>query len=178
MGMPEQVIEATLKVIEEGGVKDVTVRKVADQLGRSTTVVTHYFPTREALLEAALTESFSRSRDQALLFIQGSKDELWAFMNWSVSAEHRRVWLQLVTAYLAGLDPQISKQIDEFIDWWDDQLLTLLKGRVAPGRSAQELCDIIGVVVEGILLSSDRELSSGLKAEQIIKATISPLLKA
>jgi hypothetical protein len=49
---------------------------------------------------------------------------------------------------------------------------------VAPGRSAQELCDIIGVVVEGILLSSDRDLASGLKAEQIIKATISPLLKA
>jgi hypothetical protein len=110
--------------------------------------------------------------------MQGSKDELWAFMNWSVSAEHRRVWLQLVTAYLAGLDPQISKQIDEFIDWWDDQILKLLKGRVAPGRSAQELCDIIGVVVEGILLSSDRDLASGLKAEQIIKATISPLLKA
>ena len=41
MGMPEQVIEATLKVIELGGVKEVTVRRVAEELGRSTTVITH-----------------------------------------------------------------------------------------------------------------------------------------
>jgi DNA-binding transcriptional regulator YbjK len=41
MGMPEQVIEATLRVIESGGLKDVTVRRVADEIGRSTTVVTN-----------------------------------------------------------------------------------------------------------------------------------------
>ena len=177
MGMPEQVIEATLKVIEEGGIKDVTVRKVADAIGRSTTVITHYFPTREHLLEAALTKSFAQSKEQAMQFIQDSDDKLWAFMNWSVSAQHRRVWLQLVAAYLAGLDPHVSGQIDEFVDWWDEQLLKLLEGRVAPGRTNQELCDIIGVVVEGILLSSGRELASGLSPEQILRATISPLLR-
>ena len=177
MGMPEQVIEATIRVIEVGGVKEVTVRKVAEELGRSTTVVTHYFPTREDLLDAALNKSFAQSREQAMVFIRDSKDGLWAFLNWSISAEHRRVWLQLVAAYLAGLDPHVSKQIDEFIDWWDDQLLQLLKGRVAPGRSTQELCDIIGVVVEGILLSSDRELRSGMGSEALLRATISPLLK-
>jgi AcrR family transcriptional regulator len=178
MGMPEQVIEATLKVIEVGGVKEVTVRRVAEELGRSTTVITHYFPTREDLLDAALTQSFAQSKEQALLFMQGSKDGLWAFMLWSVSAEHRKVWLQLVAAYLAGLDPHVSKQIDEFIDWWDGQLLKLLKGRVAPGRTSQEVCDAIGVVVEGILLSSDRDLASCMNPEQLLRTIISPLLKA
>ena len=178
MGMPEQVIEATLRVIEEGGVKDVTVRKVAEELGRSTTVITHYFPTREDLLDATLERSFTQSKEQALRFMQDGEDQLWAFMNWSVSAEHRRVWLQLVAAYLAGLDPHVSKQIDEFIAWWDDQLLELLRGRVAPGRTSQELCDIIGVVVEGILLSSDRDLVSGLSSENLLKAIISPQIRA
>jgi AcrR family transcriptional regulator len=177
MGMPEQVIEATLKVIEEGGIKDVTVRKVAEEIGRSTTVITHYFPTREHLLEAALTKSFAQSQAQAMQFIQDSDDKLWAFMNWSVSAQHRKVWLQLVAAYLAGLDPHVSRQVDEFVDWWDEQLLKLLEGRVAPGRTSQELCDIIGIVVEGILLSSGREMASGLNPEQILRATISPLLR-
>ena len=177
MGMPEQVIEATLRVIEVGGVKEVTVRKVAEELGRSTTVITHYFPTREDLLDAALKQSFAQSKGQAMISIRDSQDGLWAFLNWSVNAEHRRVWLQLVAAYLAGLDPHVSKQIDEFIDWWDDQLLQLLKGRVASGRNTQELCDIIGVVVEGILLSSDRELASGMNSEALLRATISPLLK-
>ncbi|MEY5146746.1 MAG: hypothetical protein RL224_1060, partial [Actinomycetota bacterium] len=35
MGMPDQVIDATLRVIEEGSVKEVTVRRVAQELGRS-----------------------------------------------------------------------------------------------------------------------------------------------
>lgn len=178
MGMPELVIEATLRVIEVGGVKEVTVRKVAEELGRSTTVITHYFPTREDLLDAALNQSFAQSKEQAMLFMKDSKDELWAFMNWSVSAKHRRVWLQLVAAYLAGLDPHVSKQIDDFINWWDKQLLRLLKGRVAPGRTTQELCDMIGVVVEGILLSSDRDLASEMNSEALLRAIISPLLKA
>jgi AcrR family transcriptional regulator len=178
MGMPEQVIEATLRVIEVGGVKEVTVRKVAEELGRSTTVITHYFPTREDLLNSALTQSFTQSKEQALLFMQGSKDELWAFLLWSVSAEHRKVWLQLVAAYLAGLDPHVSKQIDDFVDWWDSQLLKLLKGRIAQGRTSQEVCDAIGVVVEGILLSSGRELASGMSSEQLLKTIISPLLKS
>jgi AcrR family transcriptional regulator len=177
MSMPEQVIEATLRIIEEGGIKDVTVRKVAEEIGRSTTVVTHYFPTREHLLDAALTKSFVQSKEQALLFIQGSEDKLWAFMVWSVSTQHRRVWLQLVAAHLGGLDPHVARQVDEFIDWWDEQLLKLLDGRVAPGRTSQELCDIIGVVVEGILLSSDRDLASGLNSEQLLNALISPLLR-
>ncbi|MFN5059092.1 MAG: TetR/AcrR family transcriptional regulator [Chloroflexota bacterium] len=177
MGMPEQVIEATLKVIEECGVKDVTVRKVAEELGRSTTVVTHYFPTREHLLEAALAKSFAQSKAQALLFIQGSDDQLWAFIKWSVSTEVRKVWIQLVVAHLAGLDPHVSKQIDEFIDWWEYQLLKLLEGRVVPGRTSQEVCDIIGVVVEGILLSENREFASGLNSEQLLRATIAPLLR-
>lgn len=176
MGMPEQVVEATLMVIEDGGVKDVTVRKVAETLGRSTTVVTHYFPTREDLLEAALTHSFAQSKEEALLFINSGGDDLWAFLNWSVSTQHRKVWLQLVVADLAGLDPQISQQIDEFIDWWDKRLLELLKDRVAPGRTRKELCDIIGVIVEGILLSSDREFASGLTAEDLLSVTISPFL--
>ena len=178
MGMPEHVIEATLRIIETGGIKDVTVRRVAVEIGRSTTVVTHYFPSREHLLEAALTTSFAQSKLQAMQFMQGSDDTLWAFLDWSVSAQHRKVWLQLVAAYLAGLDPHVATLVDEFIDWWEDQLVTLLDDRVVPGRTHQELCDIIGVVVEGILLSSDRKLASGMNAEQLLRATISPLLKS
>jgi len=88
------------------------------------------------------------------------------------------VWLQLVAAYLAGLDPHVATQVDEFVDWWEEQLLKLLDGRVVQGRTLQELCDIIGVVVEGILLSSDRKMTSGLTAEQLLRATISPLLRS
>lgn len=177
MEMPEQVIRATLRVIQEGGVKDVTVRKVAEQLGRSTTVITHYFSTRDELLDAALTATLAQSREEAVAVMQSSEDPLWAFLNWSVSGQHHAVWLELVAAYAANLDPQVTKQVDEFLAWWDGQVEKLLEGRVVAGLTSKELCDIIGVVVEGILLSSNREFASGLQPEELLKITITPLLK-
>ena len=177
MEMPEQVIQATLRVIQECGVKDVTVRKVAEQLGRSTTVITHYFSTRDELLRAALTATLTQSRREAVALMQSSEDPLWTFLDWSVSGKNHAVWLELVAAYAANLDPQVTKQVDEFLTWWDEQTEELLKGRVAAGLTSKELCDIIGVIVEGILFSSNREFASGLKPQEVLRLTITPLLK-
>jgi AcrR family transcriptional regulator len=176
MGMPEQVIEATLRVIESGGLKDVTVRRVADEIGRSTTVVTHYFPTREDLLVSALGSSFAHTKAEANQAMEESDDPLWAFLNWSVSVHHRGVWLELMAASVAGIEASVSRQVDEILEWWDAQLLELLEGRIAPGRTPQEVCDIMGIVVDGILFASNRDLPSRLNAEDLLSATILHLL--
>ena len=176
MEMPGQVIQATLRVIEEGGVKDVTVRKVAEQLGRSTTVITHYFSTRDDLIDAAVTATLAQSREEAVALMQSSEDPLWTFLDWSVSGKNHAIWLELVAAYAADLDRQVTKQVDEFLTWWDEQIEELLKGRVTAGLTTKELCDIIGVVVEGILFASNREFASGLTPQELLRLTISPLL--
>lgn len=176
MGIPEAVIDATLKVIQERGVKVVTVRRVADAIGRSTTVVTHYFRTRADLLRAALDCSFAESRAEALHVISESDDQLWAFLEWSVSNQHRGVWVELVTAYVAGIDAVVSERVDEFLEWWDAQLMELLEDRVAEGRSERQVCDVIGIIVDGVIFSCNRPVASGLSADAILRIAIAPLL--
>ena len=56
-------------------------------------------------------------------------------------------------------------------------LETLLVGKVKKGRSLAEASDIIGVVVEGLLLMNGREMSSRLTQSQILRIAIQPILK-
>jgi len=59
------IAEATLRVAARAGIRGVTIRAVAEELGASTSVVTHYVPTRAQLLANAI-ERFSAWRKKEL----------------------------------------------------------------------------------------------------------------
>ncbi|WP_111497045.1 MULTISPECIES: transcriptional regulator BetI [Marinobacter] len=50
----QQLIDATLKVIEENGFQGTTVGKIAKASGMSVGIVSHYFGGKQGLLEAAM----------------------------------------------------------------------------------------------------------------------------
>lgn len=52
----EDLVRATLVVLEHNGVDGLTVRAVAEQLGISSPAVYHYFPGREALIDRLCEE--------------------------------------------------------------------------------------------------------------------------
>ena len=69
-----QLIEATIDVIYRDGLSRLTLAKVAQQAGLSTSIVNFYFKTKEQLLletlnavsqeyEAAVDQAFARSSD-------------------------------------------------------------------------------------------------------------------
>ena len=45
MSVRDEVKEATIRVIAAEGVPAVTIRRVAREVGRSTSAITHYFST-------------------------------------------------------------------------------------------------------------------------------------
>ncbi|MFD8627909.1 TetR/AcrR family transcriptional regulator [Streptomyces hygroscopicus] len=48
------IATASLQALSEGGLSELTLRKIARRMGGSITLITHYFPNREALLKAVL----------------------------------------------------------------------------------------------------------------------------
>jgi AcrR family transcriptional regulator len=54
----EAVARAARAVIAREGLDGASVRRVADELGSSTTAVTHYFTSREELLAAAIGDAY------------------------------------------------------------------------------------------------------------------------
>lgn len=172
----DRVIVATLNVIRRDGIKAVTIRRVAEQLGHSTTVVTHYFKNRQELIQETLRRAFDETRAEAEAAVQGADDQLWAFLDWAISPEHAELWETLMAAHVTGVDEEVSKQVESLLNWWDAKFQALVSGRAAPGYTPAQLCDIAGTVVEGILLSPSGGAVSGISGKQILRATLSSLV--
>lgn len=64
-----QILEVARRLFTEGGYGEMTMRRIAEQMGISLSNVQHYFPSREALLQALL-ESVMNSYDPAFAEIQ------------------------------------------------------------------------------------------------------------
>jgi AcrR family transcriptional regulator len=173
----DQVQEATLKVIAVEGVNAVTIRRVAKELNRSTTVITHYYANRDELLRESVSSALIERLKEAEAVIANSKDPLWAFLEWSIQDAHQEVWHALLASSFAGLEPEVVRLVKEFEDWWTQALENLLRGRTKKGRPVAQATDIIGVIVEGMLLINGREMRSKMTQSQLMRAAIEPLLK-
>ncbi len=58
-----RILDAACDLIAEEGIDDVRIARVAQRAGASSSLVHHYFSTREELLEQALIHSFERAGD-------------------------------------------------------------------------------------------------------------------
>lgn len=57
----EAILEATVQVVAESGLRGLTFRAVGSRAGVNNTLIAHYFGNREALIEAALEWTVDRS---------------------------------------------------------------------------------------------------------------------
>jgi AcrR family transcriptional regulator len=60
----DRILEAACELIAEDGIDEVRIARVAQRAGASTSLVHHYFSTREELLEQALVHSFEQAGDE------------------------------------------------------------------------------------------------------------------
>ena len=59
----DRILEAACELIAADGIDEVRIARVAQRAGASTSLVHHYFSTREELLEQALVHSFEQAGD-------------------------------------------------------------------------------------------------------------------
>jgi AcrR family transcriptional regulator len=59
-----RILEAACELIASDGIEEVRIARVAQRAGASTSLVHHYFSTREELLEQALIHSFERAGEE------------------------------------------------------------------------------------------------------------------
>lgn len=176
MSVRDEVKVATLRVIATEGVQAVTIRRVAREVGRSTTAITHYFADRDQLLGEAVSESFAELQAQLESKLAESDDPVWAFLDWSIEADPGGVWIALVAATAAGIEPVVSEHVRVFEQWWDDRLIQLIADQSAPDPRFREVADAIGVVVDGMLLARDVPCSDASYRRRLLRMLVGPLL--
>ncbi|MEU5105233.1 TetR/AcrR family transcriptional regulator [Streptomyces sp. NPDC021354] len=105
------VSEAVWKVMATRGFAGLTLRAVAAELGATTGLLTHYFPTKHALVEYALDlleqRTISRPRRQAGKGLAALRDALLDILPLTPeAADSNRIWVSSWDAALS--DPALS----------------------------------------------------------------------
>jgi DNA-binding transcriptional regulator YbjK len=149
-----QIVEATLRVIETGGVAAVRHRAVAAAAGVPLAATTYYFATLDDLLIAALTEASRRSADTVRAWAGGL-----------VAGEDLATALSELVARLAG--PERRATIAEYelclaamrrpallpmAEQWIELLVEVVRPHMADDLSARVLVGAFdGLLIEALL---------------------------
>jgi AcrR family transcriptional regulator len=176
MTVRDDVKEATLRVIATEGVPAVTIRRVAREVGRSTSAITHYFADRDELLREAVSETLTERQEQIEAMLLTAEDPLVTFLEWSIEADPHGVWGAIVAASRVGIEPEITDRAWAFDQWWCDRLVHLLEGRCAQDIDPQEAADAIGAVVEGLILSVEASSQDTARRQRLLRLLVEPLL--
>lgn len=120
--MRTKMIDATIKMMEDGGEAAVRVAKIAEIIGVTEPLVYHHFKNRAALVTAAYTEWYQRCQDlevpvEQLLAMVNNQDEyeraLRASLTWSYKSARiaaRRVRLSVIGA--AQTNPELAEEVN------------------------------------------------------------------
>ncbi|SEK48805.1 TetR/AcrR family transcriptional regulator [Streptacidiphilus jiangxiensis] len=151
-----QIAEATSQVARERGVRAVTIRAVAQQLGGSTAMITNYLPSRAALMANALRHAereWSVETEELLSGLTGL-DRLLALSQWMCTTERDDdVMRRLVTEIVSESEASdagvlVRKLAREHRDTLGE--LTAQAGMADPEAAA----DVLHLIFRGYWLST------------------------
>jgi AcrR family transcriptional regulator len=152
-----QILVATRQVLAEKGPGGLSFRNVAAAMGGSTTVVTHYYPSRQMLLDA-LVDGMVDWQDDLDELQAGTTDQrqrLRLFLQWMVPADDEGLLEETVRLNLIG-EHGSRLRTEHVFNAWDarvrDLLAQHLDGIVEPDR-LPAIVDVLRSVSNGITLS-------------------------
>ena len=171
-----EIQAATLRVIARYGVSGVTVRRVASELGSSTSVITHFTRDKDDLLARAVATGIKDFQLEVQRLIADSEDPLWAVLHCSLNAEATGVWPALVLATVTDVPASLTRILREFDAWWTDIITQLVSDRSIEGISERDAADAMGVVVDGLILTAASTNWTPQHQWFLAKTLIQPLL--
>lgn len=157
----------------------VTIRRVAAEAGASTSVVTHYVPSRDELIRSVVSREVTARQDEMERAVQGLRGAagLRAVVEWAVlgpADDAHRFWLAVVVG--AQSDHVLRAELDGFNLWWS-ALLNDLVAQMEPVPAAPDLLvDAVDVVVDGMIVVGfdGRESWSVQRRRRVLDALLAP----
>jgi|SRR5579875_3861434 len=153
-----QIVEATLEILADRGPRGLTFRAVAAKLGGSSTLITHYFGTRQALLDA-IVETMSdwpSELDELEMDIDDDGERLRRFLIWMIpSTEHSRMQ-ERGRINLLG-EPDAKLRTRHIFASWDAEARELFRRHLrslVPPEELELKVDVLRTLTNGLTLST------------------------
>ncbi|WP_043628952.1 TetR/AcrR family transcriptional regulator [Nonomuraea candida] len=151
------IAQATLDIVAADGIDGVSIRAVAKRIGGSTTLVTNYLPTREALLRNAVEHaihSWDAEAGQAVGRSPG-RERLAVIARWACSTTgNDQVLRRLFMEILGRAGPESEALTVLRKDARQGRDLLADAARDAGAADAAFTADIVHLVLRGFYVSS------------------------
>jgi AcrR family transcriptional regulator len=146
----QAILDATIAVVAESGLRGLTYRAVAARAGVNNSLVAHHFGSRDGLVEAALEHATERtlaafaasSGDRSL-----AEDLVDQLIGADAALQVFQYELLLESRRTPALRAAVVRQYDAYIDAWQDML-----GRLGRDGGDRALARAVAAAVDGLLL--------------------------
>ncbi|TRW81012.1 TetR family transcriptional regulator [Mycolicibacterium sp. 018/SC-01/001] len=154
----EQIVTAATEVLAEAGFARFTLRVVGQRLGGSVTLVTHYFPNREALLDAVLERTLSdaHAKQDELAAIADPHDRLKAVIQYFLPIDDESTVIESARVALASqrnVEPIVADHLEQ-IDPCMRQLIRTAISDFIPAQRLDATIDLIRLWTAGMVLTA------------------------
>lgn len=184
----ERILEAAAEQISEEGIDEVRIARVANRARVSTSLVHHYFSTREELLADALMLAFEQAARERIGADQPGPDATWT-VSLAIAIEqslpelgpNEGEWVLWVELWLrAAREPELRPVASQLYESYRDWLIGLLDGGTQAGEfdldDPGRIADLALGLFDGLglrVLLQDLPLE---RARDMIAATLAPEL--
>lgn len=154
-----EIARAAIKLLADKGPSGLTLRSLAEEMGGSITVVTHFFPNRRAILEAVTSQLIEDGITELAateLPDLTPAEKLRAFLIWLLPTDTESLQLERGRVLLSA-ESEAHFNVQEAADIWESTIRPLIEQYVAPLVPESELqfyVDLLRVVQNGVVLSS------------------------
>ena len=153
-----QIVAAAIQAVAEDGPKGLSFRAVAERMGGSTTVVSHYFPSRQALVEgiASSVTWLPDELDRLQAGISDPVERLRIVLDWLLPSSPQGLQAERARLSLSG-ERDAGMTTQQFFDVWDRRVREILAERITglvPDDRVAPTVDLLRCLANGITLST------------------------
>jgi len=155
-----EVTEAAIRILCKAGPRGLTLRALAEELGGSVRLVTHFFPNRHALLDAITRQMIEDQTAEvaAMDATPGLTDleRLRRFMLWLLPTSALEMMLERSRVMMSA-ETEAHFDVHKLFDAWEASMRALIEEHVAPLVPKPQLpvyVDLMRVLQNGVVLSS------------------------
>lgn len=153
----DQIVTITIELIYEGGPNAVTMREVARRLGGSVTLVTHYYPTRQAIFEGVAARLIELGRSEAAAMEVGAHDpgaRLRRYLQWAMPTRPESMRREIARIRLLA-ERHAAPSLEKTARGYDESMREDLREHLVdlvPAERRESVVELLRVFVTGVVL--------------------------
>ncbi|WP_433519567.1 TetR/AcrR family transcriptional regulator [Nonomuraea sp. CA-143628] len=153
-----EIVAATVAVLAERGTRGLSFRAVANYMGGSTTLVTHYFPTLKDLIDEVTAQSLRKWDDEIKELDSQANDPLgrlrnlltWLVPTTEIGLANEQARINLLSGQILGGENRAT------FEAWDGKIRGYLRSHLTdlvPAEEVERTVELLRVTTNGVVLS-------------------------